>query len=130
MRDLLGVFGGFRYVVCADFYPGASSTPSLLAGHRLRQDKETGSRSRYSGATAGPDARFLVRIKEDAEVLRLLLLELAVLAALALAISTAIIGAAGIVFHRIINRPVSRIVNAMARFEADNVPERVNWKTQ
>jgi two-component system NtrC family sensor kinase len=128
IRDLLGVFGGFRYVVCADFYPGANSTPVSWPAIGCARIRKPGRDLVIPVLTAGPDARFLVRI-DDAEVSRLLLLELAVLAALALAISTAIIGAAGIVFHRIINRPVSRIVNAMSRFEADNVPEKVNWNT-
>jgi signal transduction histidine kinase len=124
--DLLGVFGGFRYVVCVDFYATANAPPISWPAIGCARIQRPGRDLTIPVLNAGPEARFLVRIS-DPHVSRQLLLELAVLAALALAISTAIIAAAGVIFHRIINRPLRRVVEAMSRFEEDNVPEKVEW---
>ncbi|MEZ5904433.1 MAG: ATP-binding protein [Geminicoccaceae bacterium] len=126
-RDLLGVFAGLPYVICVDFFPTADgppvSWPPIGCG-RMRAGEDL----MIPALGAGPEAHYAIRLDRDA-LDEIMWGDFVVLVALALAVGIAVLLAAAIVFQRIINRPLRQLVRAMTRFEVENVPERVDWKT-
>lgn len=127
-RDLLAVFAAFPYVICADFMRGdevAVSWP-VIGCARINR---TGEELRIPIAAASVPAGLVVRY-DPGQALAELHREFMMLAGLALVGGIAIILPAVVAFRRTINRPLSRMLAAIGRFEQHDLTARVGYRSE
>lgn len=123
-RQLLGLFGAFTYTVCVDYRRDAASPVVSWPIPCERLQQRAGEDLHLPTARTG--GAFTIRLSRD-EIDAILLREFTVLGGLGLGTAAAFLLAVAGIFQLVVNRPLSRMVRAMARFAADEVPERVTW---
>jgi serine phosphatase RsbU (regulator of sigma subunit) len=124
-RDLLAVFAAFPYIVCADFLQGddvAVSWP-VIGCARI---KRAGEDVRIAVPSAAGPASLVVRYDPE-HVLAAVHREFLILGGLAIVGGLAIILPAVVAFRRTINRPLTRMLGAIERFEQNDLTARVDY---
>ncbi len=126
-RDLLAVFAAFPYVICADFLAGDAPAVSwpVIGCARI---KRVGEEVRIDVPAASGPAQLLVRYDRE-RVLAGLHQEFLILAGLALLGGLAIILPAVAAFRWTINRPLTRMLTAIERFEHGDLAARVDHRS-
>ncbi|GAB6040870.1 SpoIIE family protein phosphatase [Endothiovibrio diazotrophicus] len=127
-RELLGLFGAFPYLLCVDYHTAAAGPPAVFWPIPCERMQRAGEPLRLPSA-ASPGGYFAFRFSVE-EIESTLLHEFAVLGLFSAAIALAVLIAAGTVFYLLINRPLVRLVQAIGRFERDNVAEPVAWRSE
>ncbi len=123
-RALLGLFGAFTYVLCAEYQIDAGGGTRAFWPIPCANMERPGERLTIPSAHGGGGFTILLSGEEIDAILNQ---EFLVLTLLATATGIAVILSMGLVFGLIVNRPLARLVTAMARFEDENVPEKVSW---
>lgn len=127
-RSLLAVFSSYPYVVCADLRIEAGTLAVAWPAPGCDRIKRQGDDVTVPLPAAGPEAEVLVRIDPVilASELRTEVLVVVILGVLG---GVALIVSGGAAFLWLINRPMSRLLTAIERFERENEPEKVDHAT-
>jgi serine phosphatase RsbU (regulator of sigma subunit) len=124
-RRLLGLFGAFPYVLCAE-YDGAAGPRAAFWPIPCAHMERPGQRLTIPSSMGKGGFTILL---SDEEIESILGQEFLVLSLLTVATGLAMTLSMGLVFGLIVNRPLARLIAAMARFEDENVPEKVDWRS-
>jgi PAS domain S-box-containing protein len=127
-RQILSLFGSFEYSVCAEYSLKADQPPDAF--WPIPCDKMADRGRTLTIPSASGEGGYIGVILSDAVIDAILLKEFSVLLGLGFAIGAALVASAGLVFNLFINRPLRRLVDAMALFENQNIPQQVTWGSQ
>lgn len=127
-RDLLAVFAGFPYVVCADFLIDGTAVASwpAIGCARIKREAED---VRIDVPTASGPGSLLVRYDRN-RVLQSLDREFLILGGLALFGGLAILLPAVVAFRWTINRPLGQMLRAIGQFEHGDLAARVDHRSE